>query len=219
VQLAAALLRGTALPAGVELTAGYGSAFGADVIHRVCRHRGFRGVFPLDPNRTFAAGPGKPAAAGLPGQKVVAWTRTWPRRRFTPRALQHAAEAHGLLRRRHGDNLRLRQTARRYAVASRRAAVSGLGACRVVASYEENPRVQLLAGQPADWYAYHRAPRPARKQQRWAPQRWHGKVLACTDPTARARQVVGWYEVRWHIEMSHLHYTPSVSLYPRRRAA
>jgi hypothetical protein len=25
-------------------------------------------------------------------------------------------------------------------------------------------------------------------------------VLACTDPAATARQVVEWYEVRWHIE-------------------
>src|SRR5262249_20666940 len=32
-------------------------------------------------------------------------------------------------------------------------------------------------------------------------QRWHGKVLACTDATATARQVVEWYEVRWQIEI------------------
>ena len=25
-------------------------------------------------------------------------------------------------------------------------------------------------------------------------------MLACTDPTATARQVIEWYEVRWHIE-------------------
>ena len=40
-----------------------------------------------------------------------------------------------------------------------------------------------------------------RERGRPAPQRWHGKVLACTDPTATARQVVEWYEVRWQIEI------------------
>jgi len=200
VQLAAAMLRDLELPAGVELTAVYDSAFDADAIHRVCRQRGFREVFPLDPNRTFAAGPDA-AARGLPGQKVVAWTRTWHRQQFTQLALQHTDEAHGFMRRRHRDNLRPRKTARRYAVASRPAAVSGLGACLVVASYKENPRVQLLPGQSADWYAYHQTPPPPRKQRRWVPQRWHGKVLACTDTAASARQVVEWYEVRWQIEI------------------
>jgi len=200
VQLAAAMLRDLALPTGVALTAVYDSAFDADNIHRICRHRGFREVFPLDPNRTFAAGPDV-GAPGLPGQKVVSWTRSWQRRQFTLVALQHTNEAHGFMRRRHRDNLRLRKTARRYAVASQPATVSGLGMCLVVASYKENPGVQLLAGQSADWYAYHQASRPARKQRRWAPQRWHGKVLACTDVTASARQVVEWYEVRWQIEI------------------
>jgi Transposase DDE domain len=105
------------------------------------------------------------------------------------------------MRRRHRDNLRPRKTARRYAVASRPAAVSGLGACLVVASYKENPRVKLLPGQSADWYAYHRSPPRPRKQKCWVPQRWHGKVLACTDTRASARQVVEWYEVRWQIEL------------------
>ena len=200
VELAAALLRDLVVPAGVAVTAVYDSAFDADDIHRVCRHRHFREVFPLDPNRTFAAGPDADAS-GVPGQKVVGWTRSWGREQFTLVALQHANEAHGFMRRRHRDNLRLRKTTRRYAVASQPATVSGLGACLVVASYKENPRVQLLAGESADWYAYHQAQRPPRKQQRWVPQRWHGKVLACTDTTASARQVVEWYEVRWQIEL------------------
>ena len=132
------------------------------------------------PAHQLYAGSG-PAA---PGQKVVAWTRAWEREQFALLALQHTGEAHGFLRRRHRDNLRLRKTTRRYALASRPAAVSGLGACLVVASYKENPRVQLLPGQSADWYAYHQAPPPPRKEKRWAPRRWHGKVLACTDTTA-----------------------------------
>jgi hypothetical protein len=74
VQLAAAMLRDIDLPAGVELTAVYDSAFDADAIHRACRQRGFREVFPLDPNRTFAAGPDV-SSPGLPGQK--GW---WPGR-------------------------------------------------------------------------------------------------------------------------------------------
>jgi hypothetical protein len=198
--LAAAMLRDLAVPVGVELTAVYDSAFDAADIHRVCRPRGFREVFPPDPNRTFAAGP-EVAAPGLRGQKVVAWTRSWQRRQFTPLALQHTNEAHGFRRRRHRDNLRLRKTARRDAVASQPATVSGLGMCLVVASYKENPGVQLLAGQSADGDAYHQAPRPARKQRRWTPQRWQGKVLAGTDVTAKVRQVVEWYEVRWQIEL------------------
>ncbi|HKI31207.1 MAG TPA: transposase [Gemmataceae bacterium] len=40
-----------------------------------------------------------------------------------------------------------------------------------------------------------------RKHGRPVPQRWHGKVLACTDATATARQVVEWYEIRWQIEI------------------
>ena len=70
-----------------------------------------------------------------------------------------------------------------------------------MASYKENPRVALVAGQSADWWAYHRAPVVYRKHGRPIPQRWHGKVLACTDATATARQVVEWYEVRWQIEI------------------
>ena len=199
-QLAAALIRDVKVPEGVQVTVVYDSAFDADVIHRVSRQRGFREVFPLDPNRNLSAGP-EVGALGLPGQKVVTWTRSWPREQFAQLELQYANEAHGFLRRRHRDNLRLRKTFRRYAVAAQSANVSGLGMCRIVASYKENPRVQLLEGQSADWHTYHQVPRPPRKQQRWIPQRWNGVVLACTDATATAAQIVEWYEIRWQIEL------------------
>ena len=58
-----------------------------------------------------------------------------------------------------------------------------------------------MPGQSADWWDYHQAPVRYRKHGRPVPQRWHGKVLACTDATATARQVVEWYEVRWQIEI------------------
>jgi len=200
VHLAAAMLGDIRLPDDVELTVVFDSAFDAEVIHRACRRGGFRAVFPIDPNRTLSAGPAV-EAAGLRGQKVVHWTRSWTRNEFTLLELQYANEGHVFVRRRHRDNLRLPKTHRRYAIAARRATVSCLGACLVVASYKENPGVGLVAGQSADWWDYHRAPVICRKRGRPAPQRWHGKVLACTDPAATARQVVEWYEVRWQIEI------------------
>jgi hypothetical protein len=201
VQLVAAMLQELCLPDDVELTVVFDSAFDANVIHRVCRKNHFRAVFPLDPNRTLSAGPAVDAA-GLPGQKVVHWTRTWSRQEFTLLTLQHTNEDHVFLRRRHRDNLRRSKTTRRYAIAAHQATVSNLGTCLVVASYKENPSVQLLPGQYADWWAYHQGPLVYRsKRCRLAPQRWHSKVLACTDPTATARQVVEWYEVRWQIEL------------------
>jgi hypothetical protein len=200
VQLAAEMLRDIRLPDDVDRTVVFDSAFDADGVHRICRQRGYRAVFPLDPNRTLSAGPSV-EAAGLRGQKVVHWTRTWARPEFTLLELQYANEDHVFLRRRHADNLRLRKTYRRYAIAAHQATVSSLGACLVVASYKENPSVSLGAGQSADWWDYHQAPVCYRKQGRPTPQRWHGKVLACTDPTATARQVVEWYEVRWQIEL------------------
>jgi hypothetical protein len=200
-QLVAAMLQELCLPDDVELTVLFDSAFDANVIHRVCRANHFRAVFPLDPNRTLSAGPGVDAA-GLPGQKVVHWTRTWSRPEFTRLTLQYTNEDHVFLRRRHSDNLRLNKTTRHYAVAARRATVTNLGTCLVVASYKENPSVQRVPGQSADWWAYHQGPIVYRsKRRRPTPQRWHSKVLACTDPTATARQVVEWYEVRWQIEL------------------
>jgi len=90
---------------------------------------------------------------------------------------------------------------RTIAAAARVATVSKLGDCLIVASYKENPRVQLMAGQSAEWWAYHRAPVSYRKEDGHTPSRWHGKVLACTDPTATVRQVIQWYEVRWQVEL------------------
>ena len=61
--------------------------------------------------------------------------------------------------------------------------------------------MQLLPGQSAEWWAYHQAPVTYRKEDRHKPSRWHGKVLACTDPTATVNQVIQWYEVRWQVEL------------------
>src|SRR5262249_12622087 len=155
---------------------------------------------PLDPNRNLAAG-STPESPGEPGAKVVHWTRTWQRDEFDTLTLQVANEDHVFFRRRHRDNLRRSKTQRRYAVAARRAAVAHLGTCLIVASYKENPRVELEPGQNADWWACHRASVPYDRHRRPRPKRWQAKVLACTDPTASARQVVEWYEVRWQIEL------------------
>ena len=140
-------------------------------------------------------------AAWLSGEKVVAWTRHWSRQQFALLELAVDNEDHVFARRRHADNLRVKKTKRRYAVAARQATVSKLGDCLIVASYKENPKVQLLPGQSAEWWAYHRAPVSYRREDSRKPARWHRKVLACTDPTATARQVVEWYEVRWQVEL------------------
>jgi hypothetical protein len=200
VQLAAAMLKDLRVPDDVDLTVVFDSAFDAKAIHDVCRHRGFRAVFPLDPNRNLSASADAQAQA-LAGQKVVSWTRTWHRDEFTLLELQVENEDHVFFRRRHRDNLRPRKTQRRYALAARRATVSHLGDCLIVASYKENPKVELDVAESADWWAYHQAPVTYRGHRRPKPKRWHGKVLACTDVTATARQVVEWYEVRWQIEL------------------
>jgi len=198
--LAAAMIREVRVPEDVEVTVVYDSAFDAKQVHAAARHRGFREVFPLDPNRNLSAGT-EVEAEELRGQKVIHWTRTWPREAFTLLELQVNNEDHVFLRRRHGDNLRPRKTQRRYAVAARRATVSKLGDCLIVASYKENLKVKLLAGDSADWWTYHTAAVPYAGHRRPQPQRWQAKVLACTDPTATARQVIEWYEVRWQIEI------------------
>jgi hypothetical protein len=200
VQLAALMLRELVLPDAVEVVVLYDSYFDANDIHRVCREREFIEVFPIDPNRTLSAGP-EVEAAGIPGQKVVHWTRTWARDAFAILELQYANENHVFWRRRHGDNLRLRKTFRRYAAAARQANVSRLGRCVIVASYNENPSVAVGPDQAADWWSVHTAPVRYQRHQRQQPQRWQAKVLACTDSKATARQVVEWYEVRWQIEL------------------
>ena len=198
-QLAALMLREVSIPDDVDVTVTFDSAFDSKDIHKVCRKRHFREVFPVDPNRNLAAGQ-EDTAAVLPGQRVVAWTRTWDRNEFELLDLQVENEDHVFFRRRHIDNLRVKKTQRRYAVAARPAAVSNLGGCLIVASYKENPKVQLMPGQSADWWDYHTAP-PLGKKAKKVPKRWHGKVLACTDRTATARQVIEWLEVRWQVEL------------------
>lgn len=198
--LAAAMIRELAVPNDVDVTVVYDSAFDAKQVHEAARQQGFREVFPLDPNRNLS-GSAAVEAEELRGQKVVQWTRSWSREEFALLELQVKNEDHVFMRRRHSDNLRLRKTYRRYAVAARRAAVSKLGDCLIVASYKENPRVKPPAKEATDWWACHTSPVAYDRHQRPQPKRWHAKVLACTDATATARQVVEWYEVRWQIEI------------------
>ena len=200
VQLAAAMLRELRVPDDVDVVVTFDSAFDAGAIHKVCRKRHFHAVFPLDPHRVLARTPAQDAT-WLSGDKVVAWTRRWLRKEFALLELAVDNEDHVFARRRHADNLRVKKTKRRYAVAARQATVSKLGDCLIVASYKENPKVQLLPGQPTEWWAYHRTPVSYRQEDRHKSVRWHRKVLACTDPTATARQVIEWYEVRWQVEL------------------
>ena len=198
--LAAAMVREVKVPDDVDVTVVYDSAFDAKQVHRACRQRGFREVFPLDPNRNLSASEDVEADV-IHGRKVVHWTRTWSRDEFDLLELQVENEDHVFFRRRHRDNLRPRKTQRRYAAAARRATVSKLGDCLIVASYKENPKVELVAGASADWWTYHTGPVPYQGHRRPQPKRWHAKVLACTDTTATTRQVIEWYEVRWQIEL------------------
>jgi hypothetical protein len=200
VELAALMLRELRMPDDVEVIVVMDSAFDAEDIHRVCKKRGFIEVFPIDPNRVLARSP-EQDIQGIAGDKVVAWTKSWQRKEFTSLELQVQNEDHVFARRRHAENLRVKKTHRRYAVAARRAAVSKLGDCLIVTSYKENPKVKLPPGQSEDWWAIHRAAVSYRKEERNMPKRWHGKVLACTDSTATARQAVEWYELRWQVEL------------------
>jgi len=197
--LAAAMIRDAKVPDDVEVTVVFDSAFDAKQVHRAARQRGFCEVFPLDPNRNLSQN--EDAQAKVVDQKVVHWTRTWEREEFALLELQVENEDHVFFRRRHRDNLRRKKTQRRYAVAARCATVSKLGNCLIVASYKENLKAELQAGQGADWWAWHQGPIPYDRQDRPRPKRWQAKVLACTDPTATARQVIEWYELRWQIEI------------------
>jgi hypothetical protein len=199
-QLAADRLREVRIPADVEVLVLFDSAFDANVIHRICRQREFVEVFPIDPNRNLSRGPA-PTDPGLPGQRVVHWTRSWTRDEFTLLELHHGNEDHVFMRRRHCDNRRLGKTVRRYAAAARHTNVSQLGRCVIVTSYKENPSVPVGSGQQADWWPYHLGPVRYDRHDRPQPQRWQGKVLACTAATATAREVVQWYELRWQIEL------------------
>ena len=199
-QLTALLLKEVTVPKDVDVTVTFDSAFDVDRIHRVCRNRGFREVFPIDPNRNLSASD-DPEAKALAARRVVAWTRSWDCEEFELSELQVENEDFVYFRRRHVDNLRVKKTRRRYAAAARRATVSKLGACLIVTSYKENEKVELLPGQSADWQAYHTNPVVGRKKQKKTPSRWHGKVLACTDPDVTALQVIQWYEIRWQVEL------------------
>jgi hypothetical protein len=81
-------------------------------VHRAARARGFREVFPLDPNRNLS-GSSEVEADERRGQKVVPWTRTWTRQVFALLELQVDTEDHVFFRRCHRDNLRPKKTRRR----------------------------------------------------------------------------------------------------------
>ena len=199
-QLIALMIREAMVPKDVDVTVVYDSAFDADIIHKECRKRGFREVFPLDPNRNLAEGDQSYSPA-KPNSTVVQSTLDWDEKEFEKLELEVSNEDFGSLRRRHIDNLRVKKTFRRYMVAARRVAVSKLGGCLVVTSYKENPNIELLEGQSGDWRDYRVELAKRRKKDNKKPSRWIGKVLACTDTTATARQVIEWYELRWQIEI------------------
>jgi hypothetical protein len=110
-------------------------------------------------------------------------------------------EGFALFCRRHIDNFRVKKTFRRYIIAACRANVSKLGGCLIVASYKETPKIELLQGESGNWRDYRRRLVEGRKKTKKQPSRWHGMVLACTDSTPSAREVVEWYEIRWQIEI------------------
>ena len=119
IELAAAMIRELRVPDDVDVIVTFDSAFDAGAIHKACRKRHFHAVFPLDPNRVLARTP-QQDAAWLSGEKVVAWTRHWSRQQFAMLELAMDNEDHVFARRRHADNLRVKKTKRRYAVAARK---------------------------------------------------------------------------------------------------
>lgn len=199
-QLARMMIRDAPVPKDADVTVLYDSAFDTDYIHRECRNRGFREIFPIDPNRNLAAND-SPLASAERGRRVVASTLDWQEDEFATLELEVGNEGFALFRRRHIDNLRVKKTFRRYVIAARHANVSKLGRCLIVASYKENLKVELLEGQSGDWRDYRCAMAKDRKKAKKKPSRWHGMVLACTDATLTAREVVEWYELRWQIEL------------------
>lgn len=199
-QLARLMIRDAPVPLGADVTVVYDSAFDADFLHRECRNRGYREVFPIDPNRNLAT-KDTPYAQAQAGAPVVASTLAWKDEEFETLELGVQNEDFVFFRRRHVDNLRVKKTFRRYVIAARLLAVSKLGSCLIVASYKENPHVELLPHQSGDWRDYRRALAKRRKKDHKTPSRWTGKVLACTDPHASAREVIEWYEIRWQIEI------------------
>ena len=88
VQLAADMLQELRVPDDVDVIVVFDSAFDAGVIHGVCQKRGFRAVFPLDPNRVLARArnrtpPAYPGRKWSPGRKVgrgrslPCWNSRW----------------------------------------------------------------------------------------------------------------------------------------------
>jgi hypothetical protein len=69
-------------------------------VHQAAQQRGFREVFPLDPNRNLS-GNEDVEGGDCRGQKVVHWTRTWQREEFALLELQVENEDHVFFRRRH----------------------------------------------------------------------------------------------------------------------
>lgn len=187
-------------PRDADVTVVYDSAFDADKIHSICRDRGFREIFPIDPNRNLSVRD-NPYAPAKPNETVVASTLEWPEEEFETLELEVEKEGFAFFRRRHVDNLRVKKTFRRYVLAARSLTVSKLGRCLIVASYKENPKIKLLPGQSPEWIDYRRELAAKRKKDKKTPSRWHGKVLACTDPNVSPSEIVQWYEVRWQIEL------------------
>lgn len=187
-------------PPDADVTVVYDSAYDADKVHSICRERGFREVFPIDPNRNLSVRD-NPYAPVKPSETVVASTLEWPEKEFETLELEVETEGFAFFRRRHVDNLRVKKTFRRYVLAARSLTVSKLGRCLVVASYKENPKVELLPGQSKKWSDYRREVAVKRKKDKKTPTRWLGKVLACTDPHVAPSDVIQWYEVRWQIEL------------------
>ncbi len=199
-QLARLIIRDAPVPKDADVTVLYDSAFDVDFIHRECRNRGFREIFPIDVNRNLATSD-HPHALAQASAPVVASTLDWHEQEFEKLELEVENEDFVSFRRRHVDNLRVRKTFRRYMAAGRLANVSKLGSCLIVASYKENPNIELLEGQSGDWKDYRRLLVTRRKKDKKRPSRWHGKVLACTDPELSVREVIEWYEIRWQIEI------------------
>ena len=194
-QLAQLMISTAPVPADADVTVVFDSAFDADLIHRACRKRGFREVFPIDPNRNLAT-TDAPHARAKAGAPVAASTLQWKDQEFETLELECTNEDFALFRRRHVDNFRAKKTYRKYVHAARRLSVSKLGDCLIVVSYKENPNVRLLPDQSDDWKDYRRELATRRKKDRKRPSRWTAKVLACTDPNVTAREVIQWYEIR-----------------------
>jgi len=200
--LACLMIDEAPIPNGAEVIVLYDSAFDCDKIHRVCQKHGFYEVFPIEAGRVEARDD-KQHSLRSDCKPIVAGTLDWDEREFETIELDQGNEGFAEFRRRHVDNLRVKKTYRKYVVAGRRLNVSKLGGCLVVASFKENPTVELLEGQSDRWQDHRvdQANRRKSKGDKKKPSRWHGKVLACTVPWATAREAVELYEIRWQIEL------------------